>query len=261
MLFSRQPRMRSSIRAIPKSILLRMQSNLRLLKIIGWQALDLMPPSRVGDGPAVIDQIVEQEGMAVWTTLFDHAPCAIAIADRAGHLIRVNHKFCMLAGFSTTEVINRRLNELTSCFGPFESAESKVTASAEQFSCSESERICAISRQDGSKVWCRQTTIPCGDQSKQPDWVICYFNELRDSAEAIQLLVESHQRFVRYQTEQMEQSDEQLQLQPAGRLAPKLVRQSASVQQQVELLIQWLTPLRAQSSKQGKSARMIESAY
>lgn len=122
-----------------------MRANLQLLKMIDWQALDLMPPGCAGDGSAATDQIVDQEGIAVWTTLFDHAPCAIAIADRAGRLIRVNRKFCLLAAFSTTEVINRRLNELTSCFGPSESAGSKVAASAEQFSCTESERICAIS--------------------------------------------------------------------------------------------------------------------
>ena len=162
-----------------------MQTNLALIKTVGWQSLDLDLPTTESDGAAGTDNIHHQDAGNVWTTLFDHAPCAIAITDSAGRFTRINHKFCVLTGYAPNEIINRSFNELISEFGG-----PSVTPPAGQRSTS-GEHICAISRQDGSKVWCRQKTVPCG-QNRQQMWTICYFDECNSSV-ALQLIVQSQE--------------------------------------------------------------------
>jgi PAS domain S-box-containing protein len=237
-----------------------MEAHLEMLKLIGWQALDLTPSDSADDCLTARHQTVDHEDADVWATLFDHAPCAIAIADRDGRLVRVNRKFCTLVGILPTEVTNHRLDEITNNFFHGASETCAATSIGEPFSCAAGERICTLSKQDGSAVWCRQTTIPCGSQSKQPHWAICYFDELRDSAEALQLLVESHQKFVQNQAVRLESLNKQLQ--EIGRLASELDREQAiSLRRQVNMLLRRLAPLRSGSTKDDRSAQMIESAY
>jgi PAS domain S-box-containing protein len=238
-----------------------MQTNLELLKAIGWQALDLTPPdSADGWSAAASDRNVDPTGADVWTTLFDHAPCAIAIVDRAGRLTRVNRKFCTLVGFSPAEVTDRQLDDITGNFAANASETATLASYAEQFSCVAGERICAMSKHDGSLVWCRRIMVPCGDQHKQSHWAICYFDELRDSAEALHLLVQSHQQFVEHQSTRLETLGKELK--NVGRLAGNLEREKViSLQREINLLLGRLEPLRANASSHDRSAVMIESAY
>lgn len=162
-----------------------MQTNLALLNTVGWQALDLDPPASESDGHSENGIVHHDDAGVVWATLFDHAPCAIAIADSSGRFTRINRKFCMLAGYAPNEIVNRSFNELISEFGG-----ASATPQAGQGS-TYGEHICAISRQDGSKVWCRQKTVPCG-QNRQQMWTICYFDECNSSV-ALQLIVQSQE--------------------------------------------------------------------
>lgn len=160
-----------------------MQSNLTLLNTVGWQALDLDPQTNESDEHAGTDIFHHQEAGDVWTTLFDHAPCAIAIADSTGRFTRINRKFCVLAGYAPNEIINRPFNELIEEFGD----------SQDHLKSTNGDHICAISRQDGSKVWCRQKTVPCGQSRHQPFWTICYFDELNNSPASLDLILQSQQ--------------------------------------------------------------------
>jgi PAS domain-containing protein len=169
-----------------------MQENLKLLKQIGWQPLNLAPAPSSSSSFA-IDGNVSPPELDMWRTLFDYAPCAIAFIDRQGRLIRVNRKFCDLIGSTPAEIINHGLDEVTYKIG------AGVGGTAFGASAS-AEAICALSKRDGLLVWCRQTTVPCGDESKQTDWSICYFDEIRDSERGLPSLVESQQEFVQSQT-------------------------------------------------------------
>jgi PAS domain S-box-containing protein len=164
-----------------------MQSNLTLLKTVGWQALDLDLPTSELDGHTGTDIVHHQEAGDVWTTLFDHAPCAIAIADGTGRFTRINRKFCVLTGFAPNEIINRPFNELIDEFG------GSQATSPDRQKPTNSDHICAISRQDGSKVWCRQKTVPCGQNRHQAFWTICYFDELSNSSASLDLILQSQQ--------------------------------------------------------------------
>ncbi|HTQ37725.1 MAG TPA: PAS domain S-box protein [Pirellulales bacterium] len=235
-----------------------MEINLELLKHVGWPQIDLTPSDRAEAASGRTDQTVDPEDPAVWTTLFDHAPCAIAIVDCAGKLTRVNRKFCALVGYAPAEVIHRRLGELICRMGQSESNAS--AAGEEAFSCGAQERICAFTKSDASRVWCHQITIPGGNGTKQPPWAICYFNELHESTEALQMLVESHQTLVQRHSAQLEALGQELQT--VGRLAKKLDREQALLlERQINQLLCWLAPLRRDLSVPEKSGLLIESAY
>jgi PAS domain S-box-containing protein len=162
-----------------------MQSNLTLLKTVGWRALDLDQSASDLDEHVGTDIVHDQEAGDVWTTLFDHAPCAIAIADSAGRFTRINRKFCVLAGYTPNEIINRPFNELIDEF------DDPQATSSDRLKPTTSDQICAISRQDGSKVWCRRKTVPCGQNRHQPFWTICYFDELSNSSASLDLILQS----------------------------------------------------------------------
>jgi PAS domain S-box-containing protein len=164
-----------------------MQSNLTLLKTVGWRALDLDPPMSESDELDPTNVVRNQEVGDVWATIFDQAPCAIAIADSMGRFTRINRKFCVLAGYAPNEIISRPFNELIDEFG------GPQATSTDQRKSTNSDRICAIARLDGSKVWCRQKTVPCGQNRHQPFWTICYFDELGNSPAALDLILQSQQ--------------------------------------------------------------------
>lgn len=164
-----------------------MQTNLALLKTVGWQALNLDAPPGESQGHSENGTVHHDEAGDVWATLFDHAPCAIAIADSAGRFMRINRKFCVLSGYAPNEIVDRPFNDLISEFGA-----TAETSRQHKFA-TDGDHICAISRQDGSKVWCRQKTVPCGQNRNQPFWTICYFDELSNSSVALELVVQSHQ--------------------------------------------------------------------
>jgi PAS domain S-box-containing protein len=182
----------------------QMQGNLRLIKLIGWQPLDLAPPQSSSQSSTSADGKIAPHDSDMWRTLFDHAPCAIAFADRQGRLIRVNRKFCNLVGYPPTEIIHRGLDKVTWRFGVGVERESNGMPGNELSDWSTTESICAISKCDGSIVWCRQTTVSCGDQNKKTDWTIFYFDELSDSKQVLQLLVDSHQEFIKSQKARLE---------------------------------------------------------
>jgi PAS domain S-box-containing protein len=177
-----------------------MLTNLQLLKTIGWPALDLTPMMSGGEPSAAADESIGQENVDIWMTMFDHMPCAIAIVDRHGQLVRANRMFCGLIECLPSEIKDHRLNELTIGFGIDGLDQSIPTTFCDLFAGDKNERLCAVSRKDGTKVWCRQTTIPVGGKSKQSNWIICYFDELRASVEALQLVVRTHSEFVQQQT-------------------------------------------------------------
>ena len=181
-----------------------MQGNLRLIKLIGWQPLDLAPTQSSSLSSTSADGRVAPPDSDIWRTLFDHAPCAIAFADRQGHLMRVNRKFCNLVGSPPTEIIHRGLDKVTWRFGIGSESKSISMSDNEPSDWSTTESICAISKCDGSIAWCRQTTVSCGDQSKKTDWTIFYFDELSDSKQVLQLLVDSHQEFIKCQKARLE---------------------------------------------------------
>jgi PAS domain S-box-containing protein len=236
-----------------------MDSTFDILKWVNWTVTDLAAVEGSGSELTPSDQTVDQDDSTMWSTLFDHAPCAIAIVDFSGKLTRVNRTFCGLLGYSPAELTNRPLNDLTCDLGAWTSG-TATSLSKQTFSCATAETICALTKQNGAMVWCHQIVVPGGDRTKRPQWAICYFEEVRDSTSALRLLVESHQKFVEQQSAQLETLGQELQ--SVGRLAKQLGReQTLLLERQVDHLLHWLAPLRRSMDRQEKQGALIESAY
>ncbi|HZZ27399.1 MAG TPA: PAS domain S-box protein [Pirellulales bacterium] len=235
-----------------------METSSELMKWVGWQILDLSPPdipclTSVDNNP--VDQIE-----ILWTTLLDHVPCAIAVVDLANKLTRFNRKFCALVGYSPVELTNRQLGELVHILGQRSEGTSIDGAVGFPSLCTEGEQVCVLMKADGLTTWCRRTIVPCGEQTKKSGWIICYFEELTDSTDALQILVESHKRFVERQSAQMEMLGAELQT--VERLATEIKgEQAILLERQINQLMGWLAPLRQSGSVDDSTGMLVESAY
>jgi PAS domain S-box-containing protein len=131
-------------------------------------------------------------GDKILQAIFDHAALGIAQISLDGSLLRVNSRYCQMLGYSQSELLTRRIWDVTRPGDYDEVSIGRCQLMEGAISSHSMEK--RYIRKDGSAFWGRLNRSLVRDQDNLPQYVIAVVEDITEKRQAEQALWDSEQR-------------------------------------------------------------------